>query len=339
MRKDWEGRTAGAATACARAEKALTALRWETRFALSFAPATEVLAQRACWEMAAIVFVGVDGKGDVRRKCAEERGGPSIWLCQLGGHTNIDGREDKEKNSNFSTYRQSIFSVNSRCTQKHKMSFRVSTDRTRTRHTPCRALRPSSPDASMSDPHADLGLRPDASDAEIKAAFRRLALVHHPDKHDTPETIASAKHRFNKITAARNRLLGFGGGVGGGAHGTNHGGAAWAHHAGASGIRNANKVSNLGFAVVLLFPVCLMSVVSQWAFPSDGLGRGADETGQTAGNAMGRIHGVLQPPVNKWLRDDVLAFSENKASSRPALATRLRKRVSAALVACGAATK
>jgi hypothetical protein len=97
VRKDWEGRTAGAATACARAEKALTALRWETRFALSFAPATEVLAQRACWEMAAIVFVGVDGKGDVRRKCAEERGGPSIWLCQLGGHTNIDGRRTKRR--------------------------------------------------------------------------------------------------------------------------------------------------------------------------------------------------------------------------------------------------
>ena len=48
------------ATACARAENALTVLSAALFLRLSFAPATEVLAARACWEaIAAIVSVKV----------------------------------------------------------------------------------------------------------------------------------------------------------------------------------------------------------------------------------------------------------------------------------------
>ena len=35
----------------------------------------------------------------------------------------------------------------------------------------------------MADPYAVLGLPPGASKADIKAAFRKLAHAHHPDKH------------------------------------------------------------------------------------------------------------------------------------------------------------
>ena len=91
----------------------------------------------------------------------------------------------------------------------------------------------------MSDPHGDLGVRPGASEEEIKAAFRRLAHVHHPDKQSSPELSAAAKFRFNKITAARNVLLGHhgGGSVGapyGDVNAATSAGRSWAR-AGASG--------------------------------------------------------------------------------------------------------
>jgi curved DNA-binding protein CbpA len=53
-----------------------------------------------------------------------------------------------------------------------------------------------------SDPHRVLGLRPGADEAEIKLAFRRLALRHHPD-------VAGETHRgtFEAIRSAYDVLL------------------------------------------------------------------------------------------------------------------------------------
>ena len=201
----------------------------------------------------------------------------------------------------------------------------------------------------MSDPHDDLGVRPGASDEEIKAAFRRLAHVHHPDKQSSPELSAAAKFQFNKITAARNRLLGNHGGcsvVGGGSA------SQWASAGASAGIRNANRVSNLGFAVVLTFPLCLIGVVSQWAFPNDtSFVAGPNErqyvdrrTHRRSGDGnefvsetddagvqahMGRIHGVLEPPVNPWLRDDVVHAGRRKGHARPAMTDRISRRLMA----------
>ena len=61
------------------------------------------------------------------------------------------------------------------------------------------------------DPYAALELKPGASDEEVKAAFRRLAHVYHPDKASSAAGRAEARFNFNRITAARNRLLGDGG--------------------------------------------------------------------------------------------------------------------------------
>jgi len=179
----------------------------------------------------------------------------------------------------------------------------------------------------MSDPHGDLGVRPGASEEEIKAAFRRLAHVHHPDKQSSPELSAAAKFRFNKITAARNVLLGHhgGGSVGapyGDVNAATSAGRSWARAGASGGIRNANRVSNLGFAVVLTFPLCLIGVVSQWAFPSSAPSAGAAADGED----MGRVHGVLEPPVNPWLRDDVVHAGRRKGHARPALADRISRR-------------
>lgn len=61
------------------------------------------------------------------------------------------------------------------------------------------------------DPHAVLGVAPDASLAEIRAAYRRLIRAHHPDllaARGLPEHhVALATARVARINAARDRLL------------------------------------------------------------------------------------------------------------------------------------
>ena len=53
-------------------------------------------------------------------------------------------------------------------------------------------------DVESSDLYARLGVASDASAAEIKASYRRLALKHHPDKSSDPH----AKERFQAIATA-----------------------------------------------------------------------------------------------------------------------------------------
>ncbi|MFA7440133.1 MAG: DnaJ family molecular chaperone [Sphingomonadaceae bacterium] len=60
------------------------------------------------------------------------------------------------------------------------------------------------------DPHAVLGVPPDASLAEIRAAWRRLAREHHPDRHmaegTPPEFIQIAEARMAAINTAYEAL-------------------------------------------------------------------------------------------------------------------------------------
>ncbi|KAM3330168.1 hypothetical protein ACQJBY_026884 [Aegilops geniculata] len=51
------------------------------------------------------------------------------------------------------------------------------------------------------DHYRTLGLRRDASKAEVKAAFSRLALLHHPDRHARADaaTRADATRRFRQV--------------------------------------------------------------------------------------------------------------------------------------------
>lgn len=55
----------------------------------------------------------------------------------------------------------------------------------------------------MTDYHAILGVAPDASPAEVKRAYRRLAMRWHPDRNDDP----AAAERFRQIRAAYEELV------------------------------------------------------------------------------------------------------------------------------------
>ena len=50
----------------------------------------------------------------------------------------------------------------------------------------------------MSDFYATLGVPRDASDADIKKAYRKLAMEYHPDRNQAPD----AEARFKQIVEA-----------------------------------------------------------------------------------------------------------------------------------------
>ena len=70
---------------------------------------------------------------------------------------------------------------------------------------------PDDADDGADDPHAVLGVAPDASLDEIRAAYRRLIRAHHPDllaARGMPEDrVVLATARVARINAARDRLL------------------------------------------------------------------------------------------------------------------------------------
>ncbi len=70
---------------------------------------------------------------------------------------------------------------------------------------------PQSGPGGVDNPHAVLGIAPDASLAEIRAAYRRLVRAHHPDlmlaRGMPAERVAQATARIARINAARDHLL------------------------------------------------------------------------------------------------------------------------------------
>jgi len=54
---------------------------------------------------------------------------------------------------------------------------------------------------------AELGLPPEASMAECKAAYKKLLKIHHPDRHNAdPETMKKATEKTARVNAAYQRL-------------------------------------------------------------------------------------------------------------------------------------
>ena len=57
--------------------------------------------------------------------------------------------------------------------------------------------------ASQADPYAVLGVRPDATDQEIRSAYRRLVQLHHPDHNHGS---AESERRFEEVQEAYARV-------------------------------------------------------------------------------------------------------------------------------------
>jgi hypothetical protein len=53
------------------------------------------------------------------------------------------------------------------------------------------------------DPHAQLGVAPGAPLEEVKAAFRRKALEHHPDRGGDPAAFIAVKRAYDRIVRRR----------------------------------------------------------------------------------------------------------------------------------------
>ena len=63
----------------------------------------------------------------------------------------------------------------------------------------------SSDEGSLDDAYKVLGVSPDASDAEVKAAYRKMALKNHPDRVEAlgEDVRKAAEKKFQEINAAK----------------------------------------------------------------------------------------------------------------------------------------
>ena len=126
----------------------------------------------------------------------------------------------------------------------------------------------------MNDPYKVLGVSPDASDDEIKKAYRQLARKYHPDKYRDSDLADLASEKMKEVNAAYEEIKKMRENGGSGAKGKNRGGNGY-NYAGsesASGdaryteIRRMINTGNVGRAEQLLYSVSESERNAEWSF-------------------------------------------------------------------------
>ena len=78
-----------------------------------------------------------------------------------------------------------------------------------TTHTYGRQTTPPPRTNPLQDAYDELGIRPDATDDEVRAAYKRLAMLYHPDRASNlgDDVRGEAERRFKRINEARDRIF------------------------------------------------------------------------------------------------------------------------------------
>ena len=127
----------------------------------------------------------------------------------------------------------------------------------------------------MNDPYKVLGVSPDASDDEIKKAYRQLARKYHPDKYRDSDLADLASEKMKEVNAAYEEIkkMRENGGSGSG-RGRNKGGNGYnyAENESSSGnpqyseIRRMINTGNPGRAEQMLYSIPEMDRNAEWNF-------------------------------------------------------------------------
>lgn len=137
----------------------------------------------------------------------------------------------------------------------------------------------------MPNPYDVLGVLPSATKAEVKAAYRKLCLAHHPDLCPPSERVEAEK-MFKSITEAYSRA------TSGSYHGESYRGQGPPRARTTYNWGQPQRSSNRFVALAFVLPLALSGVYFGMA------SRG----GRSVGDGT-RPYGLLSPPVNPFLAD------------------------------------
>ena len=121
----------------------------------------------------------------------------------------------------------------------------------------------------MNDPYKILGVSPDASDDEVKKAYRALARKYHPDKYRDSDLADLASEKMKEVNAAYEQIQEMRKGQ---KSSKNGGGYSYANGSSSSGDSRFNEIrsminsGNIARAEQLLYSMPEMSRGAEWSF-------------------------------------------------------------------------